>query len=156
MPLRFAEARVRTYLHLTGAEEAADDAVTVPTSLQQPIPIWPWLQSFKLTRTYCGGDVVFRQHDAPDELFYITSGSVSLTELGVTAGPGEFLGEVAFLSPTRRRMATAVCTTNVTARAIGRRDLLDLYRKDLDFRIAILQAFGRHLLQDLELLRSHR
>jgi predicted ATPase/DNA-binding XRE family transcriptional regulator len=156
VPLRFAEARVRTYLHLSGAEEADEDPVTVPTSLQHPSPAWPWLQSFNLSRTYHTGDVVFRQHDAPIELFYITSGWVSLTELGVTAGPGEFLGEVAFLSPTRRRMATAVCATNVTARAIGRRDLLDLYRKDLDFRTAILQVFGRHLLQDLEILRSRR
>ena len=56
------------------------------------------------------GEVIFRRGDAPDRLYYIAEGTVTLDELGLTLGPGDIFGEIAFFTDAKARSATARCS----------------------------------------------
>jgi CRP-like cAMP-binding protein len=64
------------------------------------------------------------------------------------------LGEIAFFSAQNRRTASAVCASEVTVRAIGQDELLELYDSEPAFRLSLVAVFTQRLLQDLESVRD--
>jgi len=65
---------------------------------------------------------VYREGDIGNAMYVINSGTISVETAGsvVKRGPGDFFGEGALLSPTRRRSATIRCDTPVHAMMISR------------------------------------
>jgi len=117
-------------------------------------PRTSWLGSFVTSRSYRAGDVIFHKRDVADELFYIRSGVVSLNEIGVDVGQHELLGEIALFSSQRQRTATATCATDVAVLAIDRRAMLDLYERDVAFRMHVIGVLTSRLIADLERVRN--
>jgi CRP/FNR family transcriptional regulator, cyclic AMP receptor protein len=85
-------------------------------------------------------DIVFRQGDAADAVFYLVSGGVQLTIVsdqgkeGVIAllGPGDFFGE-GCLSGQARRLASAVATTATSLIRIEKEAMIRRLHEDKDF-----------------------
>jgi len=153
VPLRFATARMLSRLQLSGAVSAAEDAAKPVDSPSAVGDRMGWRHVFDKRRDYRAGDVIFRRFDDAEELFYITSGVVSLEEIGVRIGRGELLGEIAFFSPTKQRTASASCLTDVTVMCIDQSNMLRLYQEDSSFRFYLIQLFARRLIQDLQRTR---
>jgi CRP-like cAMP-binding protein len=93
-------------------------------------------------------DVLFRQGDEADHLYYIQSGSVRIVELAVTLGPGEVFGEIGAFSPTGTRMATAVCETDSVFLVLSIEVALQLYFQNPEFGLYLVRMVTRRLLED--------
>ena len=56
------------------------------------------------------GYVLFRKGDRADRLYLLASGRVEFVEIGLSVGPGQVFGEIAFFAPHGRRTLTARCS----------------------------------------------
>src|SRR5262245_30726562 len=105
----------------------------------------------EVSRHVPSGSVIFRQGDPGEEMFFITSGRVSLRfgsdgrdrELAVVE-PGEFFGELALLR-NAPRTATAVAVTDTTVLAVRRETFALMMSDDLEVVYRMLAALGRRL-----------
>ena len=69
------------------------------------------------------GHVVYREGEMGNQMYFISSGTITVsTKTGFTVarGPGDFFGEGALLSNTKRRSATVHCNTPVHAMEVSR------------------------------------
>jgi CRP-like cAMP-binding protein/zinc transporter ZupT len=105
------------------------------------------------TEVFQDGDVLFREGELGDRMFFIRSGRLDLDHGGervATLGPGDVVGEISLLSGGAR---------TATGRARGPVEALALHRRDFDrWRAACpeLDAAARALAQDrLAQLREH-
>jgi CRP/FNR family transcriptional regulator, cyclic AMP receptor protein len=98
---------------------------------------------------YQEGEVVYRQGDPANSVFYIQTGKakvIVLSELGKEAvvavvGPGDFFGE-GCLARQIRRLATVVALTNCTVMQIPKAEIIAVIRKEPAFA----ELFISHLL----------
>ena len=98
---------------------------------------------------YREGEVVYRQGDPANSVFYIQTGKakvIVLSELGKEAvvavvGPGDFFGE-GCLARQIRRLATVVALTNCTFMQIPKAEIIAVIRKEPVFA----ELFISHLL----------
>jgi hypothetical protein len=58
------------------------------------------------------GDVIFRQGDAVDHVYFVSYGTVYLREVDQKLGPGQVFGEIGFFLSDQKRTLTVVCDTN--------------------------------------------
>ena len=83
---------------------------------------------------YSKGDVIYREGDTGDHMYFIDSGTIVVeTKTGsvVTRGRGDFFGEGALLHPSKIRSATITCKTPVHVMEISR-EYFEKYMKDSD------------------------
>jgi len=80
--------------------------------------------------TFPAGRTVFSAGDHADAFYFLVSGEATVEESGFAIGEGELFGEIGLFSDTRQRTATVVCTTEVEAVEISRRDLWRIFRRD--------------------------
>ncbi len=154
-PLEFGAARILANLeHETALEHAAraDDLTTNGAADIEQL----WRTIFTKERRFTKGELIFAKGDPADDLFYIVSGTVFLSEFSQRVVKQELLGEVAFFSPRKQRTASAVCETDVTALFLSKPEVTALYESEPRFRLYLLQVFTKRMLQDLERLQADR
>jgi len=149
-----AEGVTRRAPSLRVREAVVEPAATADATRTIPGEAPAWLSRFSSVRKYRAGDVIFRAGDEARELLYVVCGRVQLVEIGVEVRAHELLGEIAFFSAQNRRTASAVCASEVTVRAIGQDELLELYDGEPAFRLSLVAVFTQRLLQDLESVRD--
>ena len=110
-----------------------------------------WLLRFMQRSNYGPNTVIFRRGDAADRMFFIAEGCVALEEIGVELGPGTLLGEIGLFSPAGARTQTAVARTRCELYAIGRAEVLALYRRNPGFGIYMIRLITRRLVEDVAL-----
>ena len=88
-------------------------------------------------RYFGKGDVIYREGDKGDHMYFIDSGTIIIeTSTGsvVTRGRGDFFGEGALLHPQKIRSATITCKTPVHVMEISR-EYFEKYMKDSDEKL---------------------
>jgi CRP/FNR family cyclic AMP-dependent transcriptional regulator len=80
---------------------------------------------------YADGDVIFRQGDAPGDMYVIREGSVTVSRsddgtetMLATLGKGDFFGEMS-LFDGKTRVATVKAVGDVMVEAIGKEQLME-------------------------------
>jgi CRP-like cAMP-binding protein len=110
------------------------------------------------SKTFKKDEVVFRERDKADCMYYIESGRVSVRirkfadEVEIaTLGPGEYFGEMAFFSDNRRN-ATIVALTDVSLLRQEKNDFLNIMNTDHAIATKIKETLARrkeeHLLKE--------
>lgn len=94
-----------------------------------------------------GGTYLFRKGDAPDNVYFIEAGEITLDELGITLGQSEVVGEMAFFTDAERRSASARCVGDVTVRRIDDAAFMRVYFQSPAFALAIQKLITRRLME---------
>jgi len=113
-------------------------------------PDFSWLRDVATPAAYKGGTHVFRKGDPPGHLYYIDSGEVLLEEIGVTLGPHDIFGEIAFFTDARERTVSARCVGDCRILVIDEARFLTLYHQNPTFGFAIVQLIVKRLLDGIE------
>ncbi len=110
------------------------------------------------SKTFAKGQVIFRERDKADCMYYIESGRVSVRirkfadEVEIaTLGPGDYFGEMAFFSNNRRN-ASIVALTDVSLLRQEKNDFLNIMNTDHAIAAKIKETLARrkeeHLLRE--------
>jgi len=113
-----------------------------------------WLVPMMRHRQCAKGDVLFRRGDPATELYVVFSGSLRLVDLAVELGPGTVLGEIGIFAPTRQRMDTAICETEVDLGVMAIEKVLELYYQNRRFGFYLIRLVSQRLLEDYASLRD--
>ena len=113
-----------------------------------------WLVPMMRRRQFAKGDVLFRRGDPATELYVVFSGSLRLVDLAVEFGPGTVLGEIGIFAPTRQRMDTAICETEVDLGVMAIDKVLELYHQNRQFGFYLIRLVSQRLLEDYASLRE--
>ncbi len=84
-------------------------------------------------RKYRHGDRLFRKGDPATEMFLIVTGKFLVKEINVELLPGRLMGELGFLTPTKKRTATVECLEDGQVLSITYDRLLEIYFPDPQF-----------------------
>ncbi len=96
------------------------------------------------------GTVLFRADEISDKMYLIREGEIHLSEVDVTLGPGNLLGEIGIVSPNNRRTATAVCQGKTMLFSIDREDVRQLFFQEPEFGFFLLELVTERLLGNIE------
>lgn len=96
-------------------------------------------------------EILFNKGDRADRLYYIAEGSVSIPELGAVMSAGNVIGEIGLFSPSRDRMATAVCDTDCEIYSLLYTKIEELHYQNPEFGFTLLRLITGRLLQDLQI-----
>lgn len=91
------------------------------------------------------GEVIFRNGDRAEAIYYIARGRVALPELGATVGDGGLIGEIDVFSSRRTRMTTAYCETRCEIYSLSEARIQELCHQNPAFAFAILRLVTDHL-----------
>lgn len=106
------------------------------------------LRPFMKPVSFAAGEHVFRRGDRADRVYLIENGEVRLEELGITLGPGEMLGEIAFFTESRVRTASAVCRQPSKLLATDERSFIHAYYQDPALGLYITRLIARRLYDE--------
>ena len=112
-----------------------------------------WLIPYMQSRSLKKG-VLFRKGDVADEMYMLLKGSIRLTDVGVTIGPGTVLGEIGIFAPSRQRMDTAICESDVEVATISRDKVRQLYHQNPKFGFYLINLVTERLLQNVSKVQS--
>ena len=112
-----------------------------------------WLIPYMQSRTLKKG-VLFRKGDAAEEMYIVLKGSVRLVDVGVTVHPGTVLGEIGIFAPSRQRMDTAICESDVEVATISNDTVWQLYHQNPKFGFYLINLVTDRLLQNFSKVQS--
>jgi CRP/FNR family transcriptional regulator, cyclic AMP receptor protein len=112
-----------------------------------------WLKPYMRRRKMKAGDVLFRQGDLADHLYYLVDGRIEFVEFGSSMQPGRLFGEIAFFAPDRKRTATARCATPCTLLSIDESTFKQLYFQNPAFGFEIVRLIAGRLTEDVQRVR---
>lgn len=115
-------------------------------------PVSQWLLPHMRRRSFKAGEVLFRRGDAADELIYIASGELRMTEIGERVGPGELIGEIGLFSPEKRRTQSLVCETDGTLYHMTSEMIFRLYYQNPKLGFYLMRLVVQRLLRDVQRL----
>jgi hypothetical protein len=95
------------------------------------------------------GDVLFRQGETADKLYYLVSGSIRFLEIEATAAPGDIIGEIGVFSPWKARTASAVAESDSTLLVLSDQKVLELYYQNPEFGIYLVRMIIQHLIHQV-------
>ncbi|MEL7396917.1 MAG: FAD-dependent oxidoreductase [Pseudomonadota bacterium] len=137
-------------------ETLAIDIETTPRTPLEPEHVEA-IRKIASTRRYGKGDIVLKPGQAMDEFIYIESGEMEVVNpqtgqraLQFTTGPGQFLGEIAFLNGGTCT-ATFRATCDCEALVAPREEMLDLMARVPEISDIIVTVFAgrrRRVLED--------
>ncbi len=107
-----------------------------------------WLKPFMSKRRYRPGDVLFRQGERGEEMFYTLSGRFLVKEIGIMLEAGHILGELAFLTPNHGRTQTVECIDAGEVLTISYDRVTELYFQNPTFGFYFLRLASERLLQN--------
>ncbi len=113
-----------------------------------------WLKPFMSHRNCAAGDVLFRQGDPANEMFFTLSGRFRLKELGIDLGEGEVVGELGLLAPENRRGQTLECVEDGEVLTITYDEVRQLYFQNPEFGFYFLRLTTQRLFQNIARLEG--
>ena len=96
-------------------------------------------------------DVLFRQGEQADKLYYLVSGSIRFPEIEATAAPGDIIGEIGVFSPSKARTASAIAESDSTLLILSDQKVLELYYQNPEFGIYLVRMIIQHLMHQLRI-----
>jgi hypothetical protein len=105
----------------------------------------PFMSKAKLKK----GDVLFRQGETADKLYYLVSGSIRFLEIEAAAAPGDIIGEIGVFSPWKARTASAVAESDSTLLVLSDQKVLELYYQNPEFGIYLVRMIIQHLIHQV-------
>jgi len=112
-----------------------------------------WLIPYMQPRSLKKG-VLFRKGDPAEEMYIVLKGSVRLLDVGVTVHPGTVLGEIGLFAPSRQRMDTAICESDVEVASISNDKVWQLYHQNPKFGFYLINLVTERLLQNFSKAQS--
>ncbi len=113
-----------------------------------------WLKPFTTKRTVKAGDVLFRKTDKADSMYFVVSGEFEVSELGVSIGAGQVLGELGLLAPDQVRTQTIRCVKDAEILHIAYDQVRQLYFQNPKFGFYFLQLTSRRLFENIARLEK--
>ncbi len=104
-----------------------------------------WLKPFAHPRAMKAGATLFRKGEEASEAFILIEGRVDIPELGVSLHQGDIFGEMALFSTEGRRMASAVCATDVRLLFITYEEFEQHYFQNPEFGLYLVRLIVRRL-----------
>lgn len=112
-----------------------------------------WLRPMMHRRNLGAGEYLFHQGDDQNEVYYILSGTIKLTEIDLAIGAGQLIGEMAVFTPTSKRTLSARCEGPVELLYMDTSDFLKLYYQNPDFGVFLVRLIARRLFQNIDHLK---
>jgi CRP/FNR family cyclic AMP-dependent transcriptional regulator len=112
-----------------------------------------WLKPYMKTSKRKAGEVLFRQGDLADHLYILAEGRVEFVEIGVSIGPGQMFGEIAFFAPDGRRTLTARCREDCLVLSVNQSTVRQLYFQNPSFGFEIVGLIANRLSADVARLQ---
>lgn len=91
------------------------------------------------TETRTAGEVLFKQGDPANRLYFIQRGQVRFPEIGKVVGEGQVFGEVGLFAPQNARTLSAVCDEDCRLCTITREKVLELYYQNPKFGFFLIR-----------------
>jgi CRP/FNR family transcriptional regulator, cyclic AMP receptor protein len=104
-----------------------------------------WLRPYMQSRGYKAGQFVFRKGDPAEEAFYVTSGELELTELGIVLRENALVGEMAIFTLNNARTQSLRCITDVEMLYISYDDFKQLYFQNPSFGLYLLRLIVQRM-----------
>jgi CRP-like cAMP-binding protein len=108
-----------------------------------------WLKPFMSSRRVAAGEVLFRDGDAADRMYYVVSGRFRLVELGKDVPPGTVVGELGLVAPDHARTQTLKCVDAGEVLQISYDQLKQLYFQNPKFGFYFLRLTSQRLFNDI-------
>ena len=112
-----------------------------------------WLKPFMSSRRCAAGEMLFRASDAADRMYYIVDGRFRLPEIDADVPPGQFVGDVGFVSPDQRRTLSLQCVEAGQVLTIDYDQVRQLCFQNPTFGFFFLRLVSQRLFDDIERLR---
>jgi CRP/FNR family cyclic AMP-dependent transcriptional regulator len=113
-----------------------------------------WLKPFMSSRRVATGEVLFRDGDVADRMYYVVSGRYRLAELGKDVLPGTVVGELGLVAPDHERTQTLECTEAGEILQISYDQLKQLYFQNPKFGFYFLRLTSQRLFNDIARLEG--
>lgn len=110
-----------------------------------------WVKPFSSTKPVAVGDVVFRDGDPADEMFFIVSGCFHVRERNVALQKGEVFGELGLLNAGQARTATVECSASGELLRISYDQVRQLCLQNPRFSFYFLHLVSKRLFHNLSL-----
>jgi CRP/FNR family transcriptional regulator, cyclic AMP receptor protein len=107
-----------------------------------------WLVGQMTRQRHKAGDVLFRIGDPARAMYVILSGTVRVTEIGISLSPGTIVGEIGLFTPNTHRTGTAVCETDVEIGSISDQRVLQLYFQNPTFGLYLMRLAIRRMVEN--------
>jgi CRP-like cAMP-binding protein len=101
------------------------------------------------SRTFHAGEVLTRQGDPADRMFYLVKGEVEVQGIGKRLGPGSVVGEIGVFARNHTRMATVSCLTDCEAFELKETKAKEIYFQNPAFGYAVLQIIIARLIENI-------
>jgi CRP/FNR family transcriptional regulator, cyclic AMP receptor protein len=111
-----------------------------------------WISGIATRRSYKRGETIFRRGETGAEMYFVVSGTIRISEIGVTIGRGALLGEMVPFSADRTRSMSATCDTDVELLCIGAATVSKLFFQDPRFGFYLIRLITQRLEQDVAVL----
>ena len=111
-----------------------------------------WLFPHMTHTNLPAGHQIFQKGDDANEMYYLVSGQIRLTEIDIELGPGTVMGEIGLFAPEQKRTATAETITDVELLAITKDRAVDLFYRNRIFGIYIMKLITARLLENIRRL----
>jgi hypothetical protein len=102
-----------------------------------------WLRPFAHPRALKAGASVFQKGDEADAAFLLVEGRIDLPEIGAMLHPGDLFGEMALFTSDGRRMASAVCVTDMRLLFITYEEFEQHYFQNPEFGLYLVRLIVR-------------
>lgn len=97
---------------------------------------------------YASGTVLFLKGDRAEEIYYISSGSVDIPEVGKTLEAGALFGEVGLFTPSQTRTASAVCAEDCDLMVISDKDIVRHCMKEPSFGLYLTKLIAGRMAEN--------
>lgn len=97
-------------------------------------------------RSVRAGTTLFRQGDTAEEMLYLQSGRIRLTEINKTLEAGALFGEIGLFARDSKRSQTAFCETDCELYAMTRERVYTLYYQNPKIGFHLMSMIVEHLL----------
>jgi CRP-like cAMP-binding protein len=93
-------------------------------------------------------EVLFRQGDIADAMYFLTDGRVRFEEVNVEVGKGNLFGEIGIFTNDQLRTATAKCAENCSLMKVSADKVRELYYQNPEFGFFLVGLITRRLMED--------
>ncbi len=107
-----------------------------------------WLVGQMSRQQHRAGNTLFRLGDPARAMYVILSGTIRVTEIGISLGPGAIVGEIGLFTPDTHRTGTAVCETDVEVGMISDERVLQLYFQNPTFGLYLMRLAIRRMVEN--------
>lgn len=118
-----------------------DNAATAALSMTDLMP-------YMRRRKVPAGETLFKRGDFADRLYYIGSGAVEVTEIGIALKAGQVFGEIGLFAPDHKRTATVVTTEACELYELAEAKVRELYFQNPAFGFGVMRLITLRLLED--------